>query len=607
MGVVLTADGTLVARDYRVVVLPTPPRAVLADRHGRIWSQLSLLASVDRVDEPDVSVAVGAPEVRQVAEDQLEVVLSSSSTAWSSRTVRLLCRDDRLELTVTVRGSGDLGRVRLFGGSALLGSGATGTFRSSIEHRSVFVPTPTEPVQVVRPATSAAALGVLGDGSPGRVHAVFSPPPLCLVLGRAAAPGPLDVPVGDWLSVGVVAPVATLGFTELTYEPLDDGFLLALDYDGHTAVDGRFETPALVLRPVGDPWDGLRTYRDDLVDAGFAPQGPRGDRPAWWREPIFCGWGAQCARAPLPGPTRLHPSHLADLPLAPTGTPNATDLSRADVYDELLDHLAAHGVEPGTIVVDDRWQKAYGTAEPDDERWPDLRGWIARRHDAGQRVLLWWKAWDPAGVPADECLVDPSGRPVAVDVGNPDYLDRLDRVVASLVGGAGLDADGLKIDFTQRSPSGAAVRRPGGGGPWGVAALHVLLRRAYVAAKRAKPDALVVTHTPHPSFGDVCDMVRLDDLLESDPLGARVPAAGQAAVRAATVAACLPTHLVDTDQWPMTSLAEWREYVVQQAAWGVPALYYAERIDRSGEPLEHEDLALVASSWATYRARDGAR
>ncbi|WP_034623484.1 hypothetical protein, partial [Cellulomonas sp. URHE0023] len=605
MGVVLTSDGTLVGPHYRVVVLQAPPRAVLADGQGRIWSQLSLLASLDRVDVADVSTTVGTPEVRQVGTSEMEVRLSCESTAWSSRTVRLLCCEDRLELTVTVRGRGYLGRVRLLGGAALLPSGATGTFRSSIEHRSVFVPTPTEPVQVVRPATSAAALGVLGDGSPGRVHAVFSPPPLCLALGRPPAAGPLEVPEGEWLSLGVVGPVAALGFTEVTYEPLDDGYLVALDYDGHTAVDGELQTPALVLRPVTDPWEALRRYRDDLVDAGYAPRAAVAAGPAWWREPIFCGWGAQCAR--VPGSTGLHPAHLSDLPVAPPDAPTASDLSRADVYDELLGHLAAHGVVPGTVVVDDRWQASYGTAEPDQERWPDLRTWIEGRHRAGQRVLLWWKAWDPAGVPDAECVLDPAGRPVAVDVGNPAYLERLDHLVAYLLGSAGLDADGLKIDFTQRSPSGSAVRRPGGGGPWGVAALHVLLRRMYLAAKGAKSDALVVTHTPHPSFGDVCDMVRLDDVLERDPSGAHVSAAGQAAVRAATVAACLPTHLVDTDQWPMASLAQWREYVVQQTTWGVPALYYAERIDRSGEALRDEDLALVASSWAAYRARDGLR
>jgi hypothetical protein len=34
----------------------------------------------------------------------------------------------------------------------------------------------------------------------------------------------------------------------------------------------------------------------------------------------------------------------------------------------------------------------------------------------------------------------------------------------------------------------------------------------------------------------------------------------------------------------------------------VPALYYAERIDGSGEELTADDLALVAETWRRYRS-----
>lgn len=73
--------------------------------------------------------------------------------------------------------------------------------------------------------------------------------------------------------------------------------------------------------------------------------------------------------------------------------------------------------------------------------------------------------------------------------------------------------------------------------------------------KAAKPDALVVAHTLHPSFGDVCDMVRLDDVLEHDTAGRAVDVVDQLRFRAAVAGAALPGHLVDTDQWPMPSVA----------------------------------------------------
>jgi hypothetical protein len=43
--------------------------------------------------------------------------------------------------------------------------------------------------------------------------------------------------------------------------------------------------------------------------------------------------------------------------------------------------------------------------------------------------------------------------------------------------------------------------------------LHDLLAVVYLAVKEAKPDALVITHTPHPSFVDVTDMVRPNDVM----------------------------------------------------------------------------------------------
>lgn len=607
---------TVAADTYLLEVRSDPPRAVLADPDGRIWSHLSLLASVDRVGVADESLDVGAPTVHAtdgspvgsdpVETDAAEVRLVCTSTAWARRAVTLRCLPDRLELVVEVEGDGVLTDVRLLGGRAVLPNGAGGTFRSSAEHRSVFVPTPTEPVDLVRPAASAATLGVVGDASPGRLHAVFSPPPLCLVLGREPAASALDVPAGGWLGIGVVGPVADLRFTELRYLPLDGGFLLELDHDAHTRVAGRWTSPALVLRPAADPWRALADHREDLVRAG-APAGPVAPVAAWWSEPLFCGWGAQCARAPLPGEPASHPYRLQDLgpAVVPAGLPVAPDLARQDVYDELLGRLAAHDVVPGTVVVDDKWQAAYGTGEPDPERWPDLRAWVAARHAAGQRVLLWWKAWDPEGLPVEECLVDAGGRPVAVDPASPAYRERVRRVVAALLGPDGVDADGFKVDFTQRAPAGHTVHPHAGadpGAPWGVAALHALLADLYAAAKAAKPDALVVTHTPHPAFADVCDMVRLNDVLERDTAHRVVPLADQMRVRRAIATAALPGHLVDTDQWPMLDAAQWRAYVAAQSEGGVPALYYAERIDRSGEALGADDLALVADAWRAYRA-----
>src|SRR5690606_8072664 len=322
----------------------------------------------------------------------------------------------------------------------------------------------------------------------------------------------------------------------------------------------------------------------------------------WWHEPLFCGWGAQCARAAH----RLH----HDDPDAATGAlmsveddvatvRAAPDFARQEVYDAFLARLDAHAVDPGTIVIDDRWQAAYGTGEVDTEKWPDLRGWIVAQHAAGRKVLLWWKAWDAEGIPAEECVRNAVGDPVTVDAGHPGYRARLAGIVRHLLGPDGLDADGFKIDFTQRGPSGASLT--GTDGVWGIAAVHLLLETIATAARETKPDALLVAHAVHPSFGDVCDMVRLNDVTERDVHRERVPVTDQLEMRHGIASRVLPDHLIDTDQWPMPDRASWLAYVAAQPRYGVPALYYVEAIDNSGERIEGADLDTVAASWQAYR------
>lgn len=600
--------GTITADGYQVRVRDGVPAAVVADPNGQAWTRLMLLASVNRTDLLDESHELGPVTLTETTaggEHVIDVECRAKTVAWQGKSVRLRCFGDRIEFTAHVEGRGRLGTVQVLGGRALLRSGACGTFRSSIEFASVFDPQPTEPIQVVRSPLRAATLGVIGGAGPGRRHATFAPPPLCVAFGRERAASPTGVPGGDWLALSVVGPVDTLRFTELRYLPEDAGYLLELDYDAHTDVSGTFVTPTVVIRPAADPREAISAYQRDHVRRGFVPAHAGAPAADWWSEPIFCGWGAQCARAAA--------TTVGDVIGDVAG--RAGELSRQDGYDEWLHRLAEHAIVPGTVVVDDRWQVEYGTAEPDRSHWPDLRGWIGERHAAGQHVLLWWKAWDPAGLGRDECVVTPTGVPLAADPGSPAYQEHLAHLVTNLLGPQGLDADGLKIDFLQRSPAGRSLRRPGAteDAPWGIAALHALLATIYHAAKAAKPDALIMTHAAHPAFHDVTDMVRLNDLLVVDEAGAAVAPVAQLVFRRGVVSNALPDHLIDTDQWPIGDRVEWRAYVTEQARLGVPSLYYAEhlhypeyvhyaeRIDRVGDALCEDDLAVVARTWQEYR------
>ena len=175
--------------------------------------------------------------------------------------------------------------------------------------------------------------------------------------------------------------------------------------------------------------------------------------------------------------------------------------------------------------------------------------------------------------------------------------------MTQLVGADGLGADGLKIDFTARTPSGQAYRAYGPG--WGIALLHDLLSVVYAAVKQAKPDALVITHTPHPAFADVTDMVRLNDMLRLDDPGP-VPAGAvveQMRYRAQVATAALPDTLIDTDDWCVPDLATWRDFLEAKPELGVPSLYYATHLDLSGEALEEVDYAALRRVWGEWRER----
>ena len=273
----------------------------------------------------------------------------------------------------------------------------------------------------------------------------------------------------------------------------------------------------------------------------------------------------------------------------------APDYASQSLYEEFLRTLEERNLSPGTVVIDDKWQRTYGQNEADPDKWPNLPGFVAAQHAAGRRVLLWLKAWDPEGVPAGECITNAGGLPIAVDPTNPAFEARLRAAVRRMLSPGGYDADGFKIDFTARIPSGPAIRLHGD--LWGLELMKHYLWIIHDEAKATKPDALIIAHTTHPYLAGVVDMIRLNDInVDRNVLAAMTHRARVARI------AC-PEALIDADNWPIPDLATWREYVRLQPALGVPSLYYASHIDATQEPLEAEDYRLVEEIWAQYRVR----
>jgi hypothetical protein len=132
-----------------------------------------------------------------------------------------------------------------------------------------------------------------------------------------------------------------------------------------------------------------------------------------------------------------------------------------------------------------------------------------------------------------------------------------------------------------------------------------LLATVRNAAKAANPDALLVGHTPNPALDPYIDMIRLNDMLRLDdppPYPGIVP---QMRYRAAVVGAASPDHPIDTDDWCVPDLANWRAWTALQPQLGVPALYYATHVDLTGEPFDAADYELIRRTWAEYRNAHG--
>lgn len=574
-------DGLYLRADTYVLWLPAHrPYALLTDPDGQPWSELFLVSSVNTVGCLDDTYRLHTPRTEPTPTGH-RITIDADGTTWKAKRTVLECDPTELRLTVSVEGSGDLGDVHLLGGyySGDLAHGS-GFHLSGADHRSVFNPEPWGSERRMRPATESTILDVLGSSVPGKEHWLFTPPPLCLGLSREAVPEAREtIPDGPWLMLGIGAEPGANTFTAVNYDAVEGAFGLRVSYEGHTRVQGSFTAPTLSFRPeLEDPYEGIAAHTRSLRSLGWLPHVDQGPRPGWWSEPIFCGWGSQCV---LSSTTEGGPKE------------HATEAN----YDSFLGALAEHDLRPGIVVIDDRWQQTYGSWEADTDKWPDLRGWIGRRHEAGQRVLLWWKAWDPEGLPARLCVRNAAGEPLAVDPSNPDYEASLRQSVRHMLGPDGYDADGFKVDFSARTPSGPGLEHHGT--DWGIELLHRLLWILYDEAKRTKADALVMTHTPHPYFTDVSDMIRLNDV------NTRAPVVPQMVHRARVARAACPGLLIDTDNWPMPGPEEFRAYVRAQPDLGVPSLYYATHVDRQ-PPWTKGRGHVDWPAFAAARADDGA-
>lgn len=592
-----TAGGEvrLVTPRYRLTFAANRPFVYLDDAAGRRVAELFVLSSVHPLDGRDDTTSTGSWVAQQggregdETSDEVTLTLTAGSTVWERKTYRFHCFPSRFVYDMVIEGQGRLAEVNYFGGySSAWPRWGSGFFLSGHAFQQGFNPEPNVTGRSYFDPMGGTVVDLMGAPLPGKRHWFFNPPPFFLAFQTE----------GGWTGWGVEVEPGENRFTEYRYQT-QDGFYFSLSYEGHTEVRGVYRLPGIGVDFAESELAALERHVTALRDGRMAPVRV-GQRSGWWTRPIFCGWGAQCQRAAAEhGYVATDPEHpdraafLATMRYAP-------DYARQDVYEGFLATLAGHGLHPGTVVLDDKWQLTYGENRADPDKWPDLRGFVAQRHAEGQKVLLWLKAWDREGVPEEECVRNGGGLPLTVDPTSPAYERRLRAAVRRMVAAEGYDADGFKIDFSHRIPSGPGLCTHGE--VWGMELLKRYLAIIHDEAKAVKPDALIVTHTPHPYLGDVLDMIRLNDMVDLTRADDGRNLVGTMRLRASVAQAALPGVLIDTDNWPVPNKKAWREYVQLQVDMGVPALYYASCIDLTQEPLDDDDYHLIRKAWACDRS-----
>ncbi len=541
------------------------PFVYVKQAQGQRQLELFALSSIHTTAGLDDTTSRGTWKAASVSDLEVVLALTVTSSIWKRKTVRFRCCPQSFSYELEVEGTGSITKADYFGGyySAHTRWGS-GFFYSGNHSQRGFNPEPNMEEKSYFSPREGSIVDTTGVPIPGRGDWFYTPTPFWFGFQLDQV----------WLGLGVEAAPGQNRFNTFQYHG-HLGFHLSLDYEGHTHVAGTWKLPAIGVTFAADEYGALAAHVQRLQEQGLVNLEPK-PQPQWWHTPIYCGWGSQCYVAVLEAG-------------------QAPNYARQALYETFMAALEEHDVRPGIVVIDDKWQQTYGENSVDTEKWPDLKGFIAEQHRRGSRVLLWLKAWDPEGLQADQCIRNAAGLPIACDPTNPQFAEGFRRTIRELLGADGYDADGFKIDFSARIPSGPGITLAGDA--WGLELMKEYLRIIYAAAKEVKSDALIMAHTPHPYLAEVLDMIRLNDINTGKDVNKAMTH------RAKVAAASCPTAVIDTDNWPITDKSVWRSYVQLQPELGVPSLYYATHIDSTKEPLTSEDYALIRQSWQTYAAK----
>ncbi len=533
---------------------------------------------------------------RVQAQDAREIVISRefTSSLWEKKQFVLVCRPDSLECQHILQGRGVLQEVRFFRGRY---QGFEYGFAGEFDEIYNTAPNFQErlyyhPIE----SLSISNGNCLGPSVGGQ--ALASP---CHCLGLR------DRREERFLVAGMATTPGNYGWDEFAWNPetasptgydgdarLGGGFSAL--YYGKQMVNGEWSSPRLLLTFADGGQNVLPSYLQHCYQYGYLPRPKAQPGALWWKSPIYCTWHDQVALA-----CKDNVDYLS-------GTmPAAADFCTQALTEEWLQELCQHDCQPGIVILDAAWQVSKNAADPESQKWPDMRGWIESCHQRGIKVFLWNNAWDLEGLPPDECITR-DGVPVCADITNPKYERRFREMLRRYfsAGADGLNADGLKLDGSLNVPTGPGLRNYGD--LWGLELQRYYLKVLYEESKKHKQDVCISTFVAHPYLAEFSDMVRIADMYTT-----RLTARQTMLHRAEVYRQTMPSCLIDTDgQFSHYQFDDYVGILAVQAEIGIPCLYNAKWLRRAHffQPAEFSQLTeadyrVIAKVFKDWRQKNG--
>ena len=581
---------------YRVTIMPD--RLLALVRKGpRFYYGIQLISAVDAIEGLDM--ARHAPLVRPLSRKGKAVCLDVvvDSTIWKKKTHHFVFKDDRIEFHTVVEGKGKVDRAYYFRG--ILNDrelGSVGGFTQFFSPQSNFI----EKQDFHSGEFTSIAAGEDERINKSVRHFGLFGAPLCYVFHEGDT--------GPFLSAGILAKPGQYLFHAFEINhwpderrskvewPVVGSQAFSLAYHGHQRVDGKWQTPTMLLQFSKGRFEAIEQYVGELRAFGGMFRRKRRYEP-WTFKPIYCTWHDQCAMSIW--------SDACETDAAKPPRPSACDVLTQEQCERWLEMLEEKRLLPGSYIIDAKWQVHWGDNVVDTAKFPDLRGFVDRCHGKGVKVILHTSLWNVDGLPAEECMSLDGKKTSAPDPTHPKYQKRVEEIVRRLLSGAKgcYNADGMKMD-SPWYPGGRTLKTHSGLAGFELARLHQELFSR--AAQKVKPDSVMGLCTAFPYLADLCDFARTGDLYS--PRGCPI---WTNEFRARMINIVMPGVAVDTDgELEFNAVLPDEEVLAGQAATGVPCLYQIEKRARirdftlpQVQALDETDYGKFRKSWNAYEKR----